>query len=75
MRIFNCLTEMKVYNSPDPGGGKQRVGFQNEFLFCFNREVYNFFRELKESNVGTLFRDLNINYIGIYNKTFENLRT
>ena len=38
------------------------MGFRTEFQFCFNRGAYNFFRELKESNVGTLFRDLNINY-------------
>ena len=62
MRIFNCLTDPKVYSSPYPGGGKERVGFRTEFQFCFNRGVYNFFRELKESNVGTLFRDLNLNY-------------
>ena len=62
MRIFNCLTDPKVYSSLDPGGGKERVGFRTEFQFCFNRGVYNFFRELKESNEGTLFRNLNINY-------------
>ena len=75
MRIFNCLTDPKVYSSPDPGGWKKRVGFPTEFQFCFNKWVYSFFRELKKSNVGTLFRDLNINYF-LYRdleQTFENL--
>ena len=39
-----------------------RVKFRTEFQFGFNRGVYNFINELKESNVGTLFRGLNINY-------------
>ena len=42
--------------------GRGEWDFEPSSSFDFNRGAYNFFRELRKSNVGTLFRDLNLNY-------------
>jgi hypothetical protein len=56
MVVITSLTG-RVSVTKDPGGEKGRVGNRTEFHFFFNRGAQNFFRELKESNLGTLFRD------------------
>ena len=62
MVVITSLTG-RVSVIKDPGGEKRRVGYRTEFHFFFNRGAQNFFRELKESNLGTLFRDLKLNYV------------
>ena len=56
MVVITSLTG-RVSVTKDPGGEKGGVGNRTEFHFFFNRGAQNFFRELKESNLGTLFRD------------------
>ena len=56
MVVITSLTG-RVSVTKDPGGEKGGVGNRIEFHFFFNRGAQNFFRELKESNLGTLFRD------------------
>ena len=56
MVVITSLTG-RVSVNKDPGGEEGGVGNQTEFNFFFNRGGQNFFRELKESNLDTLFRD------------------